>query len=98
MKCGVPLSGSTGDSRARPRSDLEMIGMLALGCGLPRLSHANRRWIILYSEAVWQIWKLYLGDQFRHDTDAMASKSPGGIYSSAVLHRIMMDLLKFQVT
>lgn len=83
---------SRGRSSAdRPRDASEMIGMLALGPGFRDRPDDTKRWHILYSEAVWQIWKIYLGDQFRSETDAMAQKSPGGIYHSAVLHRIMMD-------
>ena len=79
------------DFQVRPVNGLEMVGMLALGPGPMCQGHDNQRWHILYSEAIWQIWKLYLGDQFRQDTDAMTAKSPGGIYSWVVLHRIMMD-------
>ena len=65
--------------------------MLALGPVFHDRSEDIKRWHILYSEAVWQIWKLYLGDQFRVNTDAMGGKSYGGIYSNAILQRIMMD-------
>ena len=82
---------SRGRSAAdRPRNAPEMIGMLALGPGFHDPDDL-KRWHILFSEAVWQIWKLYLGDQFRAETDGMAQKSHGGIYTSAVLQRIMMD-------
>ena len=68
-----------------------MIGTCALGPGLRLSSWEMQRWHVLYSEVIWHIWKLYLGDQLRVETDAMAQRSYGGIYSNAVLQRIVMD-------
>lgn len=71
-----------------PTNRRDLVGLFALGPGLTD-KYDLMRWHILYSEAVWQIWKLYCNDQFRGERlGPLAAK---GIYRKAVLHRMMMD-------
>ena len=74
----------------RPRNVNQMIGLLAIGPRIRDRVH-RRRYHILYSEVIWQLWKLYQNHQRRPETDHLLERRPGPAYLQAVYHRIMMD-------
>lgn len=73
-----------------PTNKNELIGLLAIGDNETN-KYDQIRWHILYSEAVWQIWKTYLGKQFRPEDTAMTVTAIVGVYRTAIRQRIMMD-------
>jgi hypothetical protein len=62
------LLASRGRLAPIPQNREELIGYFALGPLILRGRYDKRRWNILYSEAVWIIWKIYLDHQFRNRT------------------------------
>lgn len=71
-----------------PTNRRDLVGLFALGPGLTNKFDLIR-WHILYSEAVWQIWKLYCNNQYR--SEPLTPVWGRVVYRKAVLHRIMMD-------
>jgi hypothetical protein len=75
-----------------PRTSGEFIGLLAVGPDFPRLpiqKTRQARWMMLYSEAVWRIWKDYLDASFGREV--FTPERSLGLYNTNILHRIMMD-------
>ncbi|OAL28891.1 hypothetical protein AYO20_09371 [Fonsecaea nubica] len=50
-----------------PTTREELLGFMAIGSPGLTNRYDKARWHTLYSEAVWQIWKLYLNNQFREE-------------------------------
>ncbi|KIW74051.1 hypothetical protein Z517_12461 [Fonsecaea pedrosoi CBS 271.37] len=72
-----------------PTTREELLGFMAIGPPGLTNRHDKARWHTLYSEAVWQIWKLYLNNQFREEN--FTAQGAVQVYRGAIQSRIMMD-------
>ncbi|KIW22179.1 uncharacterized protein PV07_12496 [Cladophialophora immunda] len=72
-----------------PTTREELLGFMAIGPPGLTNRHDKARWHTLYSEAVWQIWKLYLNNQFREEN--FTARGAVQVYRGAIQTRIMMD-------
>ena len=72
----------------KPLNRNELIGLMAIGPGITE-KRSLSRYRVLYSEVIWQLWKLYQDKQRRDE--GISTVKAVGIYRTAVLHRMMMD-------
>lgn len=78
----------------RPENINQAIGLMALHPRFDsdRRSRADsRRYHIMYSEAMFLLYKLYQNHQRRPETDHLTERAPAAAYTQAVYYRIMMD-------
>ena len=77
-------------STRRSQNVNQMIELLTIGSRIRGKVH-QRRYHILYSKVIWQLWKLYQNHQRRSETDHLLKKRLGTTYLLTIYHRIMMD-------
>lgn len=72
-----------------PNNVDDLVALMALGPYNHKID--NRRWRILYSEAVWAIWKAYLTYSFKETKHSLHPEGVKALYKKALIGRIHVD-------
>ncbi len=75
-------------TRTRSTNRRNLVELFAIDSDLTG-QYDRIRWHILYSKTVWQLWKLYLNNQFRQES--LTTRETMTIYRTTIYHRVMIN-------